>query len=106
VSNTEVTSAAAWIVGLAILAMVAAGWRKPARVTADRARARLPQLARRGVAMEELQAPLYRGAPWWKRLWSIVAGSAMGLVLGGVLATVVGAGSAFVVIALTRMLKQ
>ena len=56
--------------------------------------------------MEELQAPLYRGAPWWKRLWSIVAGSAMGVMLGGILATVVGAGAAFVVIALTRMLKQ
>jgi uncharacterized protein YcfJ len=56
--------------------------------------------------MEALHAPAYHAAPWWKRLWSIVAGSALGLVLGGVIATVVGAGAAFVVVTLTRMLKQ
>jgi hypothetical protein len=93
-------------VGLAIVAMIAAGWRKPARVTADRARARLPRFARTGVALEEFQAPMYHAAPWWKRLWSVVASSALGLMMGGIVATVVGAGAAYLVITLTRLLKQ
>jgi hypothetical protein len=93
-------------VGLAIVAMVAAGWRKPARPTADRARARLPQFARRGVALEEFHAPMYHAAPWWRRVWSVIASSGLALILGGLVATVVGTGAAYLVITLSRMLKR
>jgi hypothetical protein len=62
VGITDVTTAAAWIVGLAIVALIAAGWRKRARATADPARARLPSRAPVGIPMEEVHAPLYRPA--------------------------------------------
>jgi hypothetical protein len=56
--------------------------------------------------MESMQAPAYRAAPWWKRVWSVVASSTLALMLGGVVATVIGAGAAYIVVTLTRLLRQ
>jgi len=106
VNITEVTTAAGWIAGLAIVALIAAGWRKPARATADPARARRPQRAPLGVPVAELEAPLSRRTPIWRRIWAIVAGSAMALVLGVVFATIIGYGAAWMVIRLSDLLRQ
>ncbi|MEO5902040.1 MAG: hypothetical protein ABIR68_18180 [Ilumatobacteraceae bacterium] len=103
---TDVTTAALWIAGLAIVAMVAAGWRKPARATADPARARRPSRAPVGIPMEEVHAPLYRPASIWRRVWSFCAGSVVAVVTGAVLATVVGFGFAYGVVTLSDMLKK
>jgi hypothetical protein len=106
VGITDVTTAAAWIVGLAIVALIAAGWRKRARATADPARARLPSRAPVGIPMEEVHAPLYRPASIWRRVWSLGAGTVIAIVTGAVLATFVGFGLGFAVITLTEMLKK
>ncbi|MEQ1702036.1 MAG: hypothetical protein ABMA25_18150 [Ilumatobacteraceae bacterium] len=103
---TEVTTAAGWIAGLAIVALIATGWRKPARATADPARARRPLRAAAGVEVAELKAPLARRSPWWRRLWSVLAGSVLAVWVGAVLATVIGFGTAWAVITLTNMLKR
>ena len=103
---TDVTTAALWIAGLAIVSMVAAGWRKPARATADPARARRPNRAPVGIPMEEARAPLYRPASIWRRVWSLCAGSVVAVVTGAVLATVVGFGFAYAVVTLSDMLKK
>ncbi len=47
-----------------------------------------------------------RRSPWWRRLWSVVAGSALALWVGAVVATVLGFGIAWLVITLTDLLKQ
>lgn len=86
------------------MALLATGWRKPARAQADPSRrdelsARLPRL-------EEVSAELYRPAPWWRRAWSIVWGGTLAVWVGAVVATLVGFGIAEAVITLTDMLKR
>lgn len=103
---TDVTTAAFWIAGLAIVAMITAGWRKPARATADPARARRPQRAHVGIPLEETHAPLYRPASIWRRVWSLCAGSVVAIVTGAVVATFAGFGFAFAVVTLSNMLKK
>jgi hypothetical protein len=103
---TEVTTAAGWIAGLAIVAMIAAGWRKPARATADPARARRPARAPVGIPLAESRAPLYRPASLWRRLWALAASSAMALVTGALLATLVAFAMAYGVVVLSTMLKR
>ena len=106
VGITDVTTAAGWIVGLAIVALIAAGWRKRARATADPARARLPSHAPVGIPMEDVHAPLYRPASIWRRVWSLGAGRVIAVITGAVLATFLGFGMAYAVITLTEMLKK
>src|SRR6185295_1080939 len=77
VSTRELTIATAWIAVLAIVALVAAGWRKPARATANPARALVRRRARIGLPVVEIQPPLHRRTPLWRRVWALVAGSTM-----------------------------
>jgi hypothetical protein len=107
VSTRELTIATAWIAVLAIVALVAAGWRKPARATANPARALRPHRARVGVPVEEVEAPLHRRhTPLWRKLWALLAGSTMAIVTGMVAATLIGFGASWVVITLSHMLKK
>ncbi|MGB8859340.1 MAG: hypothetical protein WCC60_08790 [Ilumatobacteraceae bacterium] len=105
-SITEVTTAAGWIAGLAIVALIAAGWRKPARATADPARARRQATAPTGLEVAEVRATLARRSPWWRRLWSLLASSVLAVWVGAVMATIIGFGTAWLVITLTDMLKR
>lgn len=104
VSVTEITTAAGWLAGLAIVALLATGWRKPARASADSSQ-RDHQPAD-PPALGEASADLYRPAPWWRRVWSIVWGSALSMWVGAVVATFVGFGVAKAVITLTDLLKR
>jgi hypothetical protein len=106
VSITEVTTKAGWVAGLAILALIAAGWRKPARATADLARARRPMRAPIGSELAPVRAPLNPHIPWWRRLWSVIATSVLAIWMGAVLATLIGFGLAYLVITLTSLLKR
>jgi hypothetical protein len=103
---TQVTTAAGWMAGLAIVALIATGWRKPARATADPARAWRPSRAPVGVELKEVRAPAATRTRWWRRLWSVVASSVLAVWVGAILATVVAFGLAWTVITLTDMLKQ
>ena len=106
VSTRELTIATAWIAVLAIVALVAAGWRKPARATANPARALLPKRARVGLPVTEVDVPLHRPTPLWQKIWALVAGSTMALVTGAVAATVIGFGASWMVVTLSRLLKR
>ena len=102
---SELTTASAWIAGLAIVALIAAGWRKPARASAVTARegrrSRAP-----AVELSETEAELHRRSGLWRRLWAVVASSGLAVVIGAVLATLVSFGIAFTVIRLTDMLRR
>jgi hypothetical protein len=107
VSITELTTASAWIAGLAIVALVASGWRKPARATPAFARAR--RSSRRptsGVELLEDAVPIHRGTPWWRRTVAVFGSSVIAVVMGAVLATIVAVGIAYSVITLTTMLRK
>jgi hypothetical protein len=106
VSITEVTTAAGWISGLAIVALIATGWRKTARATAASARGQHLQSNAGGVAVRETEAPLHRPPSTLRRVWAAVAGTGLALWVGAIVATVVGFGVAFLVITLTSMLKR
>ena len=105
-STRELTIATAWIAVLAILALVAAGWRKPARATADPARALRPRRARVGLPVVEAEAPLHRRTQWWRKVWALGAGSTMAVLTGMVAATLIGFGASWLVITLSHMLKK
>lgn len=95
---TELTTAAGWIAGLAILALIASGWRKPARATANTARAE--------AKLVDEKAPLAEHNPFWRRVWSVVAASALALWVAAIVATAVAFGMAWIVITLSDMLKK
>jgi hypothetical protein len=106
VNVTELTTAAGWIAGLAIVALIASGWRKPARATVDHARASLEPGVTRPPVLVEQKAPLVEHTPLWRRVWSVVGGSGLALLVGAVAATVIAFGGAWIVITLTDMLKK
>ncbi|MEX0848551.1 MAG: hypothetical protein WD023_12300 [Ilumatobacteraceae bacterium] len=105
-SISEVTTASAWIAGLAIIAMIAAGWRKPARATAAFTRERRSSRAPRPVPVAETHTRMHRRTPVWRKVWAILAGSTLAIVLGAVLATLISFGVAYSVYTLTQMLKS
>lgn len=105
-SLSELTTASAWIAGLAIVALIAAGWRKPARASADPARVRRRSRERPAIELAEVEAALHRRTPVWRKVWALVASSALAVVIGAVIATVVSFGIAFTVIRLTDMLRR
>jgi hypothetical protein len=106
VSTRELTIATAWIAVLAIVALVAAGWRKPARATANPARALRPRRARVGLPVVEAEAPLHRRTQWWRKVWALGAGSTMAVLTGMIAATLIGFGASWLVITLSHMLKK
>lgn len=101
---TELTTASAWILGLAIVATIAAGWRKPARATVPVARGR--RTSRPAVGVREVPTDTYHGTTVLRRLWAVVAGSTLSLISGAVLAIMISIGLAWSVITLTNKLGR
>jgi hypothetical protein len=89
-----------------VLALIVVGWRKPARASIDPQRARPGTLLRAGTPEGRSRLEIYRPAPWWRRLWAVLAGSLLSLLLGAVAATLLAFGAAWTVITLTHMLKR
>ncbi|MFT4616156.1 MAG: ABC-type nitrate/sulfonate/bicarbonate transport system permease component [Minisyncoccia bacterium] len=107
VSVTDLTTQAGWMVGLAIVALLGTGWRKTARATARTPR-KAPVLRRKWVpiGIAETTVPLYRRPNVIRRVWAVVASSAIAVVMGAVLAIVTAFALAYAVITLTDLLKQ
>ena len=93
--------------GLAIAALVFAGWRKNARATARKPRAE-PKLRRPRVpiGIAEATVPLYKAPNPLRRLWAAVASVGLGVVIGVVTAILIAFGSAYAVVTLTDLLKS
>jgi nicotinamidase-related amidase len=107
VSVTDLTTQAGWMVGLAIVALLATGWRKTARATAQTPR-REPVVRKKWVpiGIAETTVSLYNRPNVIRRVWAVAASSAIAVVMGAVLAIVMAFGLAFAVITLTDLLKQ
>ena len=106
-SVTDLTTAAGWMAGLAIAALVFAGWRKTARAVPRTPRAE-PKLQRPRVpiGIAEATVPLYKPPNPIRRLVSGVASAGLGVVIGVVSAIVIAFGTAYVVVTLTDLLKS
>jgi len=107
VSVTDLTTAAGWMAGLAILALVLAGWRKTARAVPRTPRAE-PKVRRPRVpiGIAEATVPLYKPPNPIQRVWAAIASAGLGVIIGIVSAIVVAFGTAFVVVTLTDLLKS
>jgi len=93
--------------GLAIAALVFAGWRKNARAVPRNPRGE-PRIARARVpiGIAEAMVPLYKRPNPLRRVWAAVASAGIGVVIGAVAAIVFAFSSAWLVITLTDLLKQ
>jgi len=106
VSLTELTTAAAWILGLSIAALIAAGWRKPARATVPVARGRRSARPRAGVPVVDTSAAAPASTSPWRRIWAVVAGSTLALVTGAIVAITVALSLGYIVITLSHKLGR
>jgi len=110
-----VTIRAAVILGLAVAALVASGWRKTARAqTKLRREANVyevqgstPRTPRRlPITVTTAPTQAYHSPGPLRRLWALIAGSGLVVIVGAVVATLVAFGLAFIVTVLTNLLKQ
>lgn len=90
---------------MGMVALVAAGWRKPARAAVDPVRARRDGF-HTPVTVRHEPAQLVGATPWYRRLIAVGAGFFAAIVAGAVLATVVAFTLAQLVITLTHLLKR
>ena len=106
-SVTDLTTAAGWMAGLAILALVFAGWRKTARAVPRTPRAE-PKVRRPRVpiGIAEVTVPLHKPPNPIRRVWAAIASAGLGVIIGIVSAIVIAFGTAFVVVTLTDLLKS
>ena len=72
----------AWIAGLAVVALVLAGWRKTARAQPKRPRSPSETPRRVPYQVAEAVAPPYQPAGPLRRVWAVVASSGLALVIG------------------------
>jgi ABC-type nitrate/sulfonate/bicarbonate transport system permease component len=107
VSINDLTVRMAWLAGLALLALVLAGWRKTARAQPRRPR-RAPDSAPRRIPhqVQAAAAPSYHAAGPLRRVWAVVASSGLAIVIGAVLATVIAFSLAYAVTTLTDLLRS
>jgi hypothetical protein len=106
VSINDLTVRMAWLAGLAVVALLLAGWRKTARAQPKRPRSLFETPKRVPYQVREAIAPPYQPAGPLRRVWSVVASSGLALVIGAVLATVTAFSLAWIVTTLTDLLKQ
>ena len=104
ISVNGLTVRAAFIAGLAIAALLLAGWRKPAR--AEPRSPRGPSRESTGFVVDHVDAPLYRRPGVVRRLLAAGASGGIGLLIGVLSAIVIAFGTALAVIWLTNLLQQ
>jgi ABC-type nitrate/sulfonate/bicarbonate transport system permease component len=106
VSINDLTVRMAWIAGLAVVALVFAGWRKTARAQPKSPRNPIETPRRVPFEVAETVTQPYRPASLLRRVWAVVASSGLALVIGAVIATVTAFTLAWIVTTLTDLLKQ
>jgi ABC-type nitrate/sulfonate/bicarbonate transport system permease component len=93
--------------GLAVFALVLAGWRKNARATARTPRGEPPVRQRWDpIPIAETTTSLYKRPSLPRRLLAVAAGSAIAIVIGAVAAVVIAFGTGILVTTLTDLLKK
>lgn len=91
--------------GLAIVALVLTGWRKPARAEPRSPRGPL-QRERVGIVVDHDDAPLYRRPGIVRRVLALAASGGIGVLSGVLIAIVTSFAIAYAVIKLTDLLTQ
>lgn len=95
----------AWVAGLAMFALLLAGWRKNARAQPRPPRDPLdPERVPYEVA--HVVTEPYRPAGPARRLWAGAATTGLAIVLGAVLATITAYALAIIVTTLTELLRR
>lgn len=114
----EFTSRAAIIAALALLALVAVGWRKPARASVRSPRGPLGAIASRrvvgnrltdesvGVPVVRLTADEHQPPGPLRRLLAVAAAGFIAVTSGAVLAVVLGVAAVLAVVGLTDLLGR
>ena len=111
-SVSGITVRATLIAGLAIVALLLTGWRKPARAEPRSPRGVIERglciaaVRRPGVVVDHVDAPEYHRPGPVRRLLAAVASGGIGLLFGVLTAIVVSFGIAMAVIWLTDLLQQ
>jgi hypothetical protein len=107
VSINDLTVRMAWLAGLALVALLLAGWRKPARARPRGPRRPIDSAPRRVPhTVQAAAAPPYHAAGPLRRVWAVVASSGLAIVIGAVVATVLAFSLAWAVTTLTDLLKS
>jgi len=96
----------AWIAGLAMVALLLAGWRKTARAQPKAPRAPHVQSRRVPHGLVHVVTEPYKRAGVVRRIWAVVASSGLTLVTGALIATITAFALAVIVTTLTNLLKQ
>lgn len=96
----------AFIAGLALVALLLTGWRKPARAEPRSPRAALRRREPSGIAVEHHDAPLYRRPGVLRRVLAAVASGGIGILAGVIAAIVTSFAVAAAVIWMTNLLEQ
>lgn len=106
-SVTDLTTAAGWMAGLAILSLVFAGWRNNVRAISRTPRTQ-PTLRRPRVpiGIAEATVPLYKAPNPLRRMWAAVASTGLSITIGVVSAILIAFGVSYAVITLTDLLKS
>ncbi len=99
------TVRAAFIAGLAIVALLLTGWRKPARAEPRSPRGPSTR-ASGGVVVDHFDAPPYRRPGVVRRVLALLASGGIGILTGVILAIVTSFAIAIAVIRLTNLLQQ
>jgi hypothetical protein len=99
------TIRAAFIAGLAIVALLLTGWRKPARAESRSPRGPLGRPTS-GVVVDHFDTPQYRRPGIVRRLFALAASGGIGVLTGILLAIVTSFAIAIAVIRLTNLLQQ
>jgi len=106
VSVNDLTIRSALVAGLALVALLLAGWRKTARATPKTSRESTDGSRQVPIHVVREAAPAYEPSSPLRRLWALVAGGGLTVIIGAVLATVVAFATAVVVMRMTDLLRQ
>jgi len=106
VSINELTIRMAWVAGLALVALLLAGWRKPARAQPKPPRDATATPRRVPHEVVHVVAEPYHAAGPVRRLFAVVASGGLAIVIGAVIATVAAFALAVIVTTLTDLLRQ
>jgi hypothetical protein len=96
----------AWVAGLAMVALLLAGWRKTARAQPKPLRDQTRLARRVPHDLVQVVPEPYHPAGLVRRIGAAVASGGLALIIGAVIATVTAFALAVIVTTLTNMLKQ
>jgi hypothetical protein len=99
------TVRAAFVAGLALVALLLTGWRKPARAEPRTPRTG-PSSASGGFVVDHVDTPLYRRPGIVRRILAAATSGGIGILVGILTAIVIAFGISFAVIWMTNLLQR